>query len=160
MPNRTDLLTLLAPVLEVVKTISPADPEAAAKLFHRLPLESEVLQNVARLLRQGVSEGWLCDRVNGEVRFSRVAKAGEATHGLSIDAVHMHGAGGAHVHPNGEIDLCFAVDGAPSFDGHAPGWTVYPPGSWHVPSVAGGSMDILYFLPGGAIEFTPEPPQR
>ena len=56
--------------------------------------------------------------------------------------------------------LCFAlttVDGAPTFDGHPPGWTVYPPGSWHVPTVAGGVMDILYFLPGGAIRFEPQP---
>ena len=43
------------------------------------------------------------------------------------------------------------------FDGHAEGWTVYPSGSWHVPSVAGGVMDILYFLPGGAIRFEADP---
>ena len=59
-------------------------------------------------------------------------------------------------HPNGEVDLCFTVDGNPTFDGNAPGWTVYEPGSWHVPSVADGVMDILYFLPGGAIKFGPK----
>jgi hypothetical protein len=65
--------------------------------------------------------------------------------------------GPGHTHPNGEIDLCFAVSGAPRFDGNAPGWTVYPPNSWHVPTVEGGVMDILYFLPGGAIRFEPKP---
>ncbi|HJL17019.1 MAG TPA: DUF4863 family protein, partial [Sandaracinaceae bacterium LLY-WYZ-13_1] len=75
----------------------------------------------------------------------------------SIDCVHMDRPGPGHTHPNGEIDLCFAVRGEPTFDGHPPGWTVYPPGSWHVPTVEGGVMDILYFLPGGAIRFEPNP---
>ena len=39
------------------------------------------------------------------------------------------------------------------FDGNAPGWVVYGRGSAHVPTVTGGEMLILYFLPGGAIEF-------
>jgi hypothetical protein len=34
---------------------------------------------------------------------------------------------------------------------------VYPPKSWHVPTVEHGVMDILYFLPGGAITFEPKP---
>ena len=51
------------------------------------------------------------------------------------------------------IEACFAVDGAPLFDGNPPGWTVYAPGSQHVPTVSGGLMLILYLLPLGAIEF-------
>ena len=56
----------------------------------------------------------------------------------------------------GEFDLCFALSGAPTFDGHPPGWVVLPPNSWHVPTVAGGRMAILYFLPGGAFQMGPE----
>jgi hypothetical protein len=67
----------------------------------------------------------------------------------------MSGVGPGHTHGNGEIDLCLAVGGTPRFDGHGPGWVVYPPGSWHEPTVTGGAMDILYFLPGGAIQFGP-----
>ena len=68
----------------------------------------------------------------------------------------MTAPGPMHVHPQGEIDLCFAEDGEPTFDGQPPGWVVYPPGSKHVPTVAGGKMLILYLLPGGAIEFVRE----
>ena len=55
------------------------------------------------------------------------------------------------------MDLCFALDGDPTFDGNPPGWTVYGPESWHVPTVADGTMAILYFLPGGAIRFEERP---
>ncbi|MEC7947559.1 MAG: DUF4863 family protein, partial [Myxococcota bacterium] len=93
----------------------------------------------------------------GGVRFGRLTKATTASRGFSIDAVDMNGPGPGHVHPNGEVDLCFALDGAPTFDGNPPGWTSYAPGSWHVPTVAGGRMAILYFLPDGAIRFGPRP---
>ena len=63
--------------------------------------------------------------------------------------------GPGHEHPAGEFDLCFAVDAGARFDDRPEGWTVYPPGSWHVPTVTGGRMDILYFLPGGKIRFGP-----
>jgi len=155
MSSRQTLLDALAPVLEVVAKIDPAAPDQAARLEAELPLQGELLQRIAALVREGVQAGWICDREAGGIRFSRVLKAdGDA---ISIDAVHMDQAGPGHSHPNGEIDLCFAVSGEPTFDGQAPGWTVYPPGSWHVPTVAGGVMDILYFLPGGAIQFGPKP---
>ena len=95
--------------------------------------------------------------LNSGVRFSRVLKAGP-TAALSIDAVQMSGPGAAHTHPAGEIDLCFAVDGDPRFDGAKEGWVVYRPNTWHVPTVQGGAMDILYFLPQGQMRFGDCPP--
>ena len=92
-----------------------------------------------------------------EESLSRVFKASEDTHGLGVDAVHMSSPGPGHLHPSGEVDLCFALDGSPTFDGNPPGWTVYADGSWHVPTVTGGTMAILYFLPDGAIHFGPRP---
>jgi len=146
----------LAPILEVVRTIDPADPDARASLESRLPVDSEALQALRSVLRAGVADKTLAPRENGGIRFGRVVKASDEQD-LSVDCVHMDRAGPGHTHPNGEIDLCFAVSGEPTFDGDAPGWTVYPPGSWHVPTVADGVMDILYFLPGGAIRFEPDP---
>lgn len=150
--TRDDVITALGPVLDVVRTIDPADPEATAKLNAALPMAK--LQDLKALIRQAVADKVICERENGPVKWSRVAKDIE---GWSIDAVSMHTPGPGHTHPNGEIDLCFAIDGEPEFDGHPEGWCVYPPGSWHVPTVSGGSMDILYFLPGGAIRFEPKP---
>jgi hypothetical protein len=53
------------------------------------------------------------------------------------------------------VNLLFAIDGHPRFDGRAPGWAVFPPDSVHVPRVEGGTMLILYLLPGGAVEWLP-----
>jgi hypothetical protein len=151
---KEQLLELLQPICERIAKLDAAEADAArAELERALPASS--LAEVRKLVRSGVEARWLCDRENAGVRFSRLAKTTPS--GLSIDAVHMSGPGGAHTHPNGEFDLCFAVSGAPRFDGRSEGWTVYAPGSWHVPTVSGGAMDILYFLPGGAIVFGDRP---
>lgn len=158
MSDRDSLLAALTPILDVLRAIDVADPDAAARLDRALPIASERVQRVAQLVRAGVTAGWLCDREGGGIRYSRVAKADHpVTSPFSLDAVHMDRPGPGHTHPNGEFDLCFPVSGSPRFDGHAPGWVVYPPGSWHVPTVTGGVMDILYFLPNGAIRFEPRP---
>jgi hypothetical protein len=156
LAGRERLVAALAPVVAHVRGIDPSHPDAAARLGRELPLDAPEMVALAALVREGVEAGWLCEKEAGGVRFSRVAKAehpGTSPH--SLDAVHMTGPGPGHEHPQGEIDLCFAVTGAPTFDGHPAGWVVYPPGSWHVPTVEGGAMDILYFLPDGAIRFGP-----
>jgi hypothetical protein len=156
MSDRETLNALLEPVIELVRAIDPSDPEAAAKLDAALPLDGEAMTKLRALVREGVEARWLADREANGVRFSRVRKAADAGD-VSIDCVHMNGPGPGHTHPNGEIDLCFPVSGEPAFDARGAGWIVYPPGSWHVPTVSGGVMDILYFLPGGAIRFEPKP---
>ncbi len=156
MSSLNALIDALEPLLEVIKAVDPKDPNAAAALAKELPMASPQMAAVQALVREGVEAGWLCDRENDGIRFSRVHKAA-GSEDWGIDAVHMNKPGPGHTHPNGEVDLCFAVSGDPKFDGNEPGWTTYPPGSWHVPTVSGGVMDILYFLPGGAIRFGPKP---
>ena len=72
---------------------------------------------------------------------------------MSIDVVEFEGPAAEHVHPQGEVSLCFVRSGAPRFDGRGPGFVVLPPGSRHVPTVEGGRMLIAYFLPDGAVEW-------
>src|SRR5262245_42102217 len=102
----------LEPVLRVVSKIDPADPDAAETLSLALPLDGPELSAVRELVRAGVHARWLAERENDGIRFSRIQKAANATE-LSIDCVHMDKAGLGHAHPNGEIDLCFAVSGSP-----------------------------------------------
>lgn len=157
MATRDDVMTALQPVLELVRALGPLAPhEASARLSRELPLDGPVLRNVRAVLRAAVESRAVCDRENAGVRYSRLVKA-DGPAALSIDLVHMTGPGAAHLHPNGEVDLCFAVDPGARFDGRAEGWTVYGPDSWHVPTVDGGAMDIVYFLPGGAIQFGAKP---
>ncbi len=155
--SMNSLLDALSPILVTLKGIDLGDPGAAALLNARYPVDGPELAGVVALVRDGTAAGWLCPRDGGGLTYGRAAKAGEATLGFGIDTVDMTGAGPGHTHPTGEIDLCIALEGSPTFDGNPPGWTVYPPGSWHVPTVSGGRMGILYFLPDGAIRFEPSP---
>ena len=151
--DRTVLLNALAPLLDRLADVDTAADGATAALNQSIPLGGALLQPIEALVRQGIREGWLTPRGNPGVKYGRVSKPSEDSRGFSIDAVYMDRPGPEHTHPRGEIDLCFALSGAPEFDGHPPGWVVLPPGSRHVPTVSGGEMAILYFLPDGAIEF-------
>jgi hypothetical protein len=103
----------------------------------------------------GVSEGWLCDREGGGLRYGRIFKAADDLHGFSVDVVDMKDvAGPHHSHPNGEIDLVMPMDAEARFDGRPAGWLVCPPGSAHRPTVSNGRALVLYLLPEGRIEFT------
>jgi hypothetical protein len=157
MSDRETALQTLLPIVEVLKTIDASDPDATRRLNELLPLSDERLRAARALVQEGLEDGWLTPREAGGVRFGRVAKASDTTHHFSIDAVEMTGPGPGHVHPNGEFDLSFALDGEPTFEDQKEGWVVLPPGSWHVPTVKNGRMGILYFLPEGAIEFGPRP---
>ncbi len=139
------------PVAEALRQV-PLDPERAAPVLARVaPLNGALVRGLRDAAFAGAAAGWLLPKEHLGVRFGRVAKD---LAGFSVDAVRLAAAAGPrHLHPNGEIDLLWVESGAPRFDGHAPGWAVYPPGSEHVPAVTGGSMLILYFLPGGAIEW-------
>lgn len=147
------LLQLVTPILDVAKTLDLAAPDVAEKTLETLlPFHGGAMKDVLEALRVGVRDGSICNRGEEPVRYSRVAKAADAK-GFSIDAVLMSGVGPRHRHPNGEIDLCFRWDGEPKFDGRDPGWVVYRADSTHAPTVTGGTMVILYFLPEGAIEW-------
>lgn len=162
MADPTELLAALQPILDHLRRVDPSAPDFDAQargqqLQQEFPLEGPELSQIRILVEAGLEEGWLCPRESGGVRFGRLVRASHATHGYAIDAVDMSGPGPGHTHPRGEIDLCLPLDGQPTFDGRAPGWTLYGPDSWHVPTVAGGRMAILYFLPGGEIRFEPKP---
>ena len=155
---RQEFLASLGPILERVAALDLSDPVSARDaLGEAFPLDGALLRELRARVVAGVEAGWLCPYENGPVRYGRVAKAGRDHPDLGVDAVVMNTPGPGHTHPQGEVDLCFALDGAPTFDGNPPGWTVYGPESWHVPTVTDGTMAILYFLPGGAITFEERP---
>jgi len=157
MSNRETATQILLPIIDVLKNIDASAPDATEQLETLLPLTDPRVQAARQLVIDGLSGGWLAPKEAGGVRFGRVAKPTDATENFSIDAVDMNGPGPGHLHPHGEFDLSFALDGDPKFDGQPEGWLVLPPGSWHVPTVTNGRMGILYFLPEGAIQFGPRP---
>nr|WP_319566484.1 DUF4863 family protein [uncultured Rhodoferax sp.] len=116
---------------------------------------STTYEELKKSCQAGASEGWLCDREGGGIRYGRIFKPAPDLHGFSVDVVDMTNiAGPHHTHPNGEIDLIMPLDEGAQFDGRPAGWLVCPPGSAHRPTVTGGRALVLYLLPEGSITFT------
>jgi len=161
------LLTLLDPLLARVAALDVAGCETPeqlraleAALEREFPHDGAQVQAIGQLIARGVDEGWLADRGAPAARFGRVAKPSPRTHDLSIDLVSMIGAGVEHTHLRGEVTLGFLADPTdphPSaqFEARPPGWVVLGPGSRHVPTVTGARMNLIYFLPDGAVEWHP-----
>lgn len=144
-------LERLLPALREANLASPRDAERS--LERAVPAASLRVQRIFALAKAGVRDGWLLPKDGGpKVRFGRLVKD---LGGYSVDFVLMEGPAAGHTHTNGEINLGFKWTGMPTFDGHAPGWVVFPPGSHHVPTVAGGEMLLAYFLPGGKVAWDP-----
>ena len=152
MSSRVQLLARVTKLVESFGDLDLRDPERATKaLEQRVPITSDLVQDVRADAVHGLEQGWLLDKERNGVRFSRLA---QDVGGYSVDVVLLdHQSGPRHRHPDGEIDLLFGIEGAPNFDGHPVGWAVYGPDSEHVPGVRDGKMLILYFLPNGAIEW-------
>ena len=152
--TQSEFAALVASITERIRgrTLDKALEEDLNRIF---PANGPLFQSVFAACRAGIAAGWMCSREAGGIRYGRVVKPGEATHGFSVDVVEMEDiAGPHHSHPNGEIDMIMPLRGAAKFDGHASGWLVYAPGTAHRPTVAEGKALVLYLLPQGAIEFT------
>lgn len=148
------MLATFRPLLEAAQGLDLSRPDRArAELVRRLDPSGAPAARLNEELLALLAAGRIADRGELPVRYGRVAKATPESLEQSIDVVLMNGAGPRHRHPDGEVNWCVAVDGAPTFEHQGPGWVVLPPGSTHVPEVAGGTMLIVYLLPGGKIEF-------
>ena len=159
-----NLLDLLGPILAHIASLAPAEVvdqaqagRLEADLERTFPHGGEQIQGLGTLLERGVREGWLANRGGGDASFSRVSKPCPRTHALSVDVVSMVGSGLDHTHPMGEITIGFParMEGSPScrFESRAPAWVFLPPNSRHVPTVVGERMNLIYFLPDGAVEW-------
>jgi hypothetical protein len=152
--NQDEFTNLMASITGRIRG-RKLDSELESDLNRDFPPDGDMIRSVRDACRAAIAAGWMCNREHAGIKYGRVVKPGEATHGFSVDVVEMEDvAGGHHRHPMGEIDLVMPVRGAAEFDGHGAGWLVYEAGSAHVPTVAGGKALVLYLLPQGAIEFT------
>ncbi len=155
MSAQIDKLQGLISEITVKLQDKPVTKELASLLNEEFSPESDVFQQIQALCHLGMEEGWLGKYEAGGLRYGRVIKPSEETHGFSVDVVLMKDIKGPyHVHPSGEIDMVFPVDETAVFDGQGLGWKVYGPGSAHFPTVRNGEAIVLYLLPNGEIEFT------
>jgi len=141
----TDIWQHIDPVIDHLKTLDLSDAEGVQR---SLTERFGAMPELQELCRARVDE--LCPKEAGSTRFGRLAKD---RGGFSVDTVLSRGKGMRHTHPSGEVNYCFAWEGSPTFDGDPPGWIVYPPDTTHPANVEGGAMFMIYFLPGGRIEW-------
>jgi len=147
---------LFTPILEFLST-TPVDTQLAYRLSKRFPLSSSLIQQIRQWSLDGVHNGTIRMRGPQSLRFGNLLHQKRSTFPFRIDIVDMSGVGPGHLHPLGEVNLCFTTTndgtGLTSFDGISEGWVVKQPNSWHKPTVRHGRMIIIYFLPQGKVIF-------
>ena len=152
--NRRKLLGILAPVTSEISGVS-WDSELMERLNHQFSPESDLFRALTDCCQDGIESGWMGLQGEEKRKGARVIEAGTETNGMSIDVVQLVDfTGPHHRHPNGEVCAIMTAGPDDTFDDQPEGWAVYPPGSEHWPAGKGGRVRVLFFLPGGEIEYT------
>ncbi|NWA45683.1 DUF4863 family protein [Pseudomonas gingeri] len=160
-PSKPEMMAAVASVLSFLKD-KPLDEQLEIELNQRFGATSEVYSELLRLLRVGIEEGWACyAEIDGpDYRRGQLAKSTENANGYSVETGMLKNVlGNYHLHPQGEINMIGPEDDGATFCGNGAGWKVFAPGSQHFPTVKGGKVTMLFFLPGGEIEYM-DPPRH
>lgn len=139
----------------------PLNDELEQALNLHYGADTEPYRNLLALLRTGIEEGWACyAEIDGpDYRRGRIASAAPETHGFSVESGMLKDVlGNYHRHPRGEINMIGPVDPDGRFCGSGAGWKVFGPDTRHYPTVTGGKVTMLFFLPDGEIEYISAPP--
>ena len=173
MNHRDELIQKSIPFLQEVKDMTPG-AEMEKWLNQKYGENSELYQELARLIKLGVEEGWAANReVDGpSYRRSRILEPSPETFQFSITPVFMDSKdpkafkdeddgdvlrGQYHGHPYGELNMVIPLDKGAELKGlqgwQGAGWTAPDPGSHHYPEVKGGALIALFYLPAGRISY-------
>ena len=151
----SDLKNLLEPISAFVPELDLSDAgPAEAALNERFPPGSDEIGTIRSAAFAALAAGEIAERGEPGMKWGRLAKPEDTTGGSSIDVVYMSDSSGpAHTHTKGEVCLCFGESESATFENRGDTWIVMPAGSRHEPTVRGGSMLILYWLPEGAVKW-------
>ncbi len=174
---KDELIARLIPLLQEVKDMT-AGNELEQWLNSKYGLESGLYQDLSRLIRLGVKEGWAADVEVAGPRYRRAQLAAPSAEtfffsmtGVLLDSTdssqgNPEGSFRAvyHRHPYGEINLVVPLTEGAALAGpngwcHG-GWTTPGPESHHFPEVKNGAVFSLTFLPAGRIAFDVKPPEH
>ena len=162
LPSGAQKPALMSAITRLLDFIGdqPLDDRLQAALNDHYGPETARYAELVALLEAGIDEGWACyaeitgpDYIRG-----RIAEPSAETRGFSVESAKLKDVvGNYHCHPRGEINMIAPVDATGKFCGHGAGWKVFAPGSRHYPTVTGGAVKFLFFLPNGEIEYMPPP---
>lgn len=158
LPDGPSKPAMLGAVHELLDFIDgkPLDEQLEIQLNQRYGAHTEGYRRLLTLLRQGIDEGWACySEIDGpDYLRGRIAEASAATHGFTVESGKLKNVrGNYHRHPKGEINMIGPVDATGQFCGSGAGWRVFAPDTMHYPTVTGGLVTLLFFLPEGQIEY-------
>jgi 2-hydroxylaminobenzoate mutase len=158
-PHKSELIELLRSLCSDIRAM-PLDAALEARLNGRYGEGTESYARLAELVKLGVEEGWAAYETieGGDYRRGRIAEPSPDTSDMSVESGLLKDVKGQyHCHTNGEINMIIPLEEGAQFCGHGAGWRVFPPMSEHFPTVTGRAL-MLYFLPGGKIDYrTPVP---
>jgi hypothetical protein len=172
--EREALIERCLPFLEEVKDLTTSTT-VERWLNEKYGPGSELYQTLARLVKQGVEDGWAAYvEIDGPTyRRSRIAEPSGPTLHFSITAVYMDSTGNRqghpdrrlrghyHGHPYGEFNMVVPVTPGAALNGPngwcSGGWTAPSPGSQHYPEARDGAVIALFFLPSGRISYHAAP---
>jgi hypothetical protein len=174
--SKDELIARCIPFLEEVKDMTTGS-DVEQWLNGKYGTQSELYQDLARLIRVGVEEeGWAANiEIAGrKYRRARLIEPSEQTFGFSITTVYMDSRGNDqanpedsfrgdyHAHPYGEFNMVVSLNDGAALAGPNGwcygGWTAPAPGSHHYPEVKGGAIIALFFLPAGRISYAVKAP--
>ena len=158
-PSKPLLMAAVDRLLDFIGD-QPLNDSLERALNERYGPSTEAYHELLSLLRTGIEEGWACyAEIDGpDYRRGQLAKASATTHGFSVESGMLKNVlGNYHRHPRGEINMIGPVDPDARFCGHGAGWKVFAPDSRHYPTVTGGKVTMLFFLPDGEIEYLAPP---
>jgi 2-hydroxylaminobenzoate mutase len=157
-PHKAELIQLLRSLFDDIRAM-PLDAALEARLNSKYGDGTESYARLARLLKLGVEEGWAAyaDIEGTDYRRGRIAEPSHETSNMSVESGLLRNVKGQyHCHTNGEINMIIPLEEGAQFCGHGAGWRVFPPMSEHFPTVTGRAL-MMYFLPGGEIEYRTPP---
>jgi hypothetical protein len=175
--KKNELIARCIPLLEEIKDMTTGT-EVEQWLNTRYGLQSALYEDLSRLVRIGVEEGWAADvEIAGpKYRRARLVEPSEKTFGFSITTVYMDSNGNDqnnpegsfrgdyHSHPYGEFNLVVSLNEGAALAGPNGwcygGWTAPAPGSHHYPEAKGGAIIAFFFLPAGRISYNVAAPDK
>jgi hypothetical protein len=156
--HKTELMEWVRRLCDDIRAM-PLDAALEARLNSEYGEHTEPYARLAQLLKLGVEEGWVAYACieGGDYRRGRIAEPSNETAGMSVESGLLRDVKGQyHCHTRGEINMIIPLEAGAAFCGHGAGWRVFPPMSEHFPTVTGRAL-MMYFLPGGKIEYLAPP---
>jgi len=157
-PHKEELLQWVRRLCDDMRS-RPLDEELEAHLNDHYGVGTQAYEEMCRLLKLGVEEGWAgYVEIDGAAyRRGRIAEPGHQTAEMSVESGLLRDVKGQyHCHTRGEINMIIPLEPDAQFCEHGAGWRVFAPMSEHFPTVKGWAL-MMYFLPGGEIEYRPSP---